>query len=105
MSGLILLSNHLNHGVIVKQTQAFRSPFIHKKVVIAGDLDLDEYELANAVKNLGGFIQEEVGQDTDYVLVGDHDFFRTDVTELNIIANNWITADKFAILLNCFLNW
>lgn len=68
---------------IVKQTQAFRSPFIHKKVVIAGDLDLDEYELANVVKNLGGFIQEEVGLDTDYVLVGDHDFFRTDVTELN----------------------
>lgn len=68
---------------IVKQTQAFHSPFIHKKVVIAGDLDLDEYELTNVVKNLGGFIQEKVGLDTDYVLVGDHDFFRTDVTELN----------------------
>ena len=24
-----------------------------------------------------------MGQDTDYVLVGDHDFFRTDVTEIN----------------------
>ena len=68
---------------MVKQTQVFRSPFNHKNVVIAGDLAVDEDELANVVKNLGGFIQEEVGQDTDYVLVGDHDFFRTDITELN----------------------
>ena len=38
---------------LVKQSQAFRSPFAHKNVVIAGDLDLDEDELANAVKEFG----------------------------------------------------
>lgn len=68
---------------IVKQTQVFRSPFRNKKVVIAGDLELDELELTNAIKNLGGIIQDEVGGDTDYVLIGDHDRFRTDIVDLN----------------------
>lgn len=35
---------------MVKQTQVFRSPFNHKNVVIAGDLAVDEDELANVVK-------------------------------------------------------
>lgn len=68
---------------IVRQTQVFRSPFNHKNVVIAGDLDIDAGELATAIENLGGFVQEKVNSDTDYVLTGDHDFFRTDLPELN----------------------
>ncbi len=95
---------------LVKQSQAFRSPFAHKNVVIAGDLDLDEDELANAVKNLGGFIRDEVGQDTDYLLVGDHDFFRTDIIELNKARalkkqgqNIRIWSEQF--FLNVLDNW
>ena len=95
---------------IVKQSQAFRSPFAHKNVVIAGDLDVDDYELANAVKNLGGFIRDEVGQDTDYLLVGDHDFFRTDIVELNKARalkkqgqNIRIWSEQF--FLNVLDNW
>lgn len=68
---------------IVKQTQIFRSPFKEKNVVIVGNFTLDETEIANAVKNLGGTIQESVDETTDMVLTGDDDFFRTDLTELN----------------------
>lgn len=68
---------------IVKQTQSFRSPFKNKAVVLTGEMQLNQNELGNAIKNLGGIVQENVDQDTDYVLTGDHDFFRTDLVELN----------------------
>ncbi|WP_297820109.1 exonuclease domain-containing protein [uncultured Lactobacillus sp.] len=68
---------------MVRQTQVFRSPFNHKNVVITGDLALDKTELATAIENLGGFVQEQVDEDTDFVLTGDGDFFRSDLAELN----------------------
>lgn len=68
---------------MVRQTQVFRSPFKNKNVVITGDLSLDKNELTVAIENLGGFVQEAVDDDTDFVLTGDGDFFRTDLAELN----------------------
>ena len=68
---------------IVKQTTVFRSPFKNKNIVLTGDMVLDTHELENAIKNLGGFVQEHVDDYTNYVFMGDDDFFRTDLVELN----------------------
>lgn len=68
---------------IVKQSFAFRSPFKNKNVTIIGDWDLSTNEVAQAIKNLGGNLQKEINENSDYLLIGDQDRFRTDLTDLN----------------------
>ncbi|QNQ82727.1 3'-5' exonuclease [Lactobacillus sp. PV037] len=67
----------------VKQTYNFRSPFKNKNITITGDWDLNTTEVAQALRNLGGQLQEKINEDSDYLLIGDNDRFRTDLTELN----------------------
>lgn len=68
---------------LIKDAQNYRSPVKNKNVVLVGDFDLDKDELSTAIENLGGTIQDNVDLTTDFVLTGDHDFFRTDLADLN----------------------
>ncbi|WEV36852.1 exonuclease domain-containing protein [Lactobacillus sp. ESL0677] len=53
----------------------FRNPVNNKKIVFAGNLGMANEEAMQLVNNLGGQAQVEVTPDTDYLIMGDHDFF------------------------------
>lgn len=60
----------------------FRNPLNLKKVVLSGNLHLNIDEMKQVIENMNGQVQEQVTQDTNYLIMGDHDFFRHDNDDL-----------------------
>lgn len=51
------------------------NPVNHKKIVFTGNLGMANEEAMQLVNNLGGQAQAQIAPDTDYLIMGDHDFF------------------------------
>ncbi|WEV71140.1 exonuclease domain-containing protein [Lactobacillus sp. ESL0785] len=67
----------------------FHNPVTHKKFAFAGNLDMVEDEAAQMINNLGGEAQETVSPMTNYLIMGDHDFFdRNNDARLKAIEYN-----------------
>lgn len=62
---------------------AGRNPVLGKQIVLAGNLKTDPAELKTALTNLGGQIQSEVDMTTNFLIMGDHDFFSKQNKTLN----------------------
>lgn len=60
----------------------FRNPLNLKKVVLSGNPHFDIIEMKQVINNMNGQIQDEVNSDTNYLIMGDHDFFRHDNEDL-----------------------
>lgn len=60
-----------------------RNPVQEKKIVVAGHLHADPSEIKTMINNMGGILTVTVAADTNYLLIGDHDFFNKSNTELN----------------------
>lgn len=60
-----------------------RNPVQEKKIVVAGHLHADPSEIKTMINNMGGILTVIVAADTNYLLIGDHDFFNKSNTELN----------------------
>jgi DNA polymerase III subunit epsilon len=56
--------------------RGFRNPISNKKIVLTGRLNINQSEAALMINNLGGQFQDLVQSDTDYLVMGDHDFFK-----------------------------
>lgn len=60
----------------------FRNPLNLKKVVLSGNLHLDIDEMKQVIENMNGQVQNQVTKETNYLIMGDHDFFRHDNVDL-----------------------
>lgn len=60
----------------------FRNPLNLKKVVLSGNLHLDIDEMKQVIENMNGQVQNQVTKETNYLIMGDHDFFRHDNEDL-----------------------
>lgn len=63
---------------------SFRNPLNFKKVVLSGNLHFEVAEMEKVISNMNGQIQEIVDSNTDYLVMGDHDFFRHDNENLEL---------------------
>ncbi|TSO26823.1 exonuclease domain-containing protein [Lactobacillus sp. LL6] len=63
---------------------SFRNPLNFKKVVLSGNLHFEIAEMEKVISNMNGQIQEIVDSNTDYLVMGDHDFFRHDNENLEL---------------------
>lgn len=60
----------------------FRNPLNFKKVVLSGNLHLNIDEMKQVIQNMNGQAQDQVTENTNYLVMGDHDFFRHDNEDL-----------------------
>lgn len=60
-----------------------RNPMLNKKVILAGNLHMDTDQAAKMIKNLGGIVVDQVTPATNYLIMGDHDFFSKTNPTLN----------------------
>lgn len=60
----------------------FRNPIDSKKIVLAGHLHMNQTDAAKMIQNMGGQVENNVLGDTNYLIVGDHDFFNRQMPAL-----------------------
>lgn len=60
-----------------------RDPVWTKKIVLTGHLHMDQAQGQEMIKNMGGQLQRQVQSSTNYLIMGDHDFFSHQNPELN----------------------
>lgn len=61
----------------------FRNPVNAKNIVLTGNLQMNQKDGAKMITNLGGNLQDSPLLNTNYLIMGDHDFFKKDNQELN----------------------
>lgn len=61
----------------------FRNPVNAKNIVLTGNLQMNQKDGAKMITNLGGNLQDSPLVNTNYLIMGDHDFFKKDNQELN----------------------
>lgn len=61
----------------------YRNPVRDKKIVLTGNLKLNQDDAQKMIANMNGEVQNEPQFNTNYLIMGDHDFFRKDNNELN----------------------
>lgn len=62
----------------------FRNPVNGKKIVLSDHLHFDQNDGMKMIDNLGGEAQGRIEPATNYVIVGDHDFFNRNNSDLKI---------------------
>lgn len=60
----------------------FRNPVNNKKIVLSDHIHMDQNDGMTMIDNLGGEAQGRIASDTNYLIVGDHDFFHRDNPDL-----------------------
>ena len=61
----------------------FRNPVQNKDIVLSGHIHMDQNEANKMIGNMGGTVDDGVLATTNYLIMGDHDFFRKDNEDLN----------------------
>lgn len=61
----------------------FRNPVQNKNIVLSGHIHMDEQDADKMIGNMGGKVEDKVNPMTNYLIMGDHDFFRKDNEDLN----------------------
>lgn len=59
------------------------NPVQNKQIVLSGHLHMDVDEARKMVDNMSGQNAQKVDENTNYLIMGDHDFFRKDNEDLN----------------------
>lgn len=80
----------------------YRNPINNKKIVFSGNIHMNADEAKKMVSNLGGENQKEVTPYTNYLIMGDHDFFRKDNSDLNKARDLIKTGAKIKRLSESF---
>ncbi|RVU70145.1 MULTISPECIES: exonuclease domain-containing protein [Lactobacillus] len=63
---------------------SFYNPISNKQIVLSGNLHLDQTDAAKMIQNMGGKVADRVSAETNYLVMGDHDFFRRDNADLEL---------------------
>ena len=61
----------------------FRNPVQNKNIVLSGHIHMDEQDADKMIGNMGGKAEDKVNPMTNYLIMGDYDFFRKDNEDLN----------------------
>lgn len=61
----------------------FRNPVQDKRIVLSGNFHMNEQDANKMINNMGGQLEQAVENSTNYLIMGDHDFFRKDNENLN----------------------
>ncbi|MBN3489205.1 exonuclease domain-containing protein [Lactobacillus acidophilus] len=61
----------------------YRNPVQNKKIVLSGHIHMDNEDAGKMIENMGGKNVDKVDPMTNYLIMGDHDFFRKDNEDLN----------------------
>ena len=61
----------------------YRNPVQNKKIVLSGHIHMDDEDAGKMIENMGGKNVDKVDPMTNYLIMGDHDFFRKDNEDLN----------------------
>lgn len=60
----------------------FRNPVNHKNILLSDHVKMEKDDASKMINNLGGQALGRLTQDTNYLIVGDHDFFHHDNPDL-----------------------
>lgn len=60
----------------------FRNPVNHKNILLSDHVKMEKDDASKMINNLGGQALGRLTQDTNYLIVGDHDFFHRDNPDL-----------------------
>lgn len=80
---------NLTEGELNPWELGFRNPVNNKKVVLNGHIHMDQDDAEKMIDNMGGQAQDDLTAATNYLIMGDHDFFNrnnealTKASELN----------------------
>ena len=80
---------NLTEGELNPWELGFRNPVNNKKVVLNGHIHMDQDDAEKMINNMGGQAQDDLTAATNYLIMGDHDFFNrnnealTKASELN----------------------
>lgn len=61
----------------------WHNPVQNKKIVLSGHIHMDKDDAGKMIHNMGGKVDDEVLATTNYLIMGDHDFFSKDNHDLN----------------------
>ena len=61
----------------------FRNPVQNKNIVLSGHIHMDKQDADKMIGNMGGKAEDKVNPMTNYLIMGDYDFFRKDNEDLN----------------------
>ena len=61
----------------------FRNPVQDKNIVLSGNLHMYQHDAEKMINNMGGQLDKNVENTTNYLIMGDHDFCRKDNDDLN----------------------
>lgn len=61
----------------------FRNPVQNKNIVLSGHIHMDEQDADKMIGNMGGKAEDKVNPMTNYLIMGDYDFFRKDNEDLS----------------------
>lgn len=61
----------------------WHNPVQNKNIVLSGNIHMNEAEAGKMINNMGGQVDDSVLATTNYLIMGDHDFFRKDNQDLN----------------------
>lgn len=73
----------LTAGQLLPWQIGFRNPVNGKKIVLSDHVHLDQNDGMKMIDNLGGEAQGRLDATTNYLIVGDHDFFNKNNADLN----------------------
>lgn len=65
----------------------FRNPVNNKNISFSGHIHMNENDAAKMIANMGGDYQDNVEATTNYLIMGDHDFFKRDNPDWNEAKN------------------
>jgi len=68
---------------LTPQQLGMRNPIRNKNIVFSGHIHMDVDEAHQMIDNMAGQNQDSVDSATNYLIMGDHDFFRRDNEDLN----------------------
>lgn len=61
----------------------WHNPVQNKNIVLSGNIHMNEAEAGKMINNMGGQVDNSVLATTNYLIMGDQDFFRKDNQDLN----------------------
>lgn len=65
----------------------FKNPVDGKKIVLAGHVHMNQEDATKMIQNMGGQVESNLLSDTNYLIVGDHDFFNRQMPALQTARN------------------
>ncbi|WP_251717676.1 exonuclease domain-containing protein [Lactobacillus agrestimuris] len=73
----------LTSGELESWQLGFRNPVNMKNISFTGRIQMDETDAGKMINNMGGQYQSDVEADTNYLIMGDRDFFKRDNPDWN----------------------